>query len=107
MILLKSRSARTPEFGQPPKWCSATTLLVLRESTGLPLEPPMLEALAKYGKQDKSAAVFVQSFEPESLRLLRPQTTLRLIQLLDAPADVSPARLAEIAAYAVRNQLVE
>jgi glycerophosphoryl diester phosphodiesterase len=69
-------------------------------SIGLSLEPPLLAALAKYGRQDTSAAVFIQSFEPENLRLLRPQTTLRLIQLLDAPADVSPARLAEIATYA-------
>ena len=34
-----SRSARTPEFGQPPKWCSAMTSWVSRDSTGDPDEP--------------------------------------------------------------------
>jgi glycerophosphoryl diester phosphodiesterase len=69
-------------------------------SIGLPLEPPLLEALAKRGKRDQSAAVFIQSFEPANLKLLRTQTTLRLILLLEATADVSPARLAEIRTFA-------
>ena len=69
-------------------------------SIGLPLEPPLLATLAKYGKRDQSAAVFIQSFEPANLRLLRPQTSLRLILLLEATADVSPARLAEVRTFA-------
>ncbi len=69
-------------------------------SIGLPLEPPLLASLAAHGKHDQSAAVFIQSFEPANLQLLRPQTTLRLILLLDATADVSPARLAEIRTFA-------
>ena len=69
-------------------------------SIGLPIEPPMLDTLAKHGKRDASAPVFIQSFEPANLKLLRPQTTLRLILLLDAGADVSPARLAEIRTFA-------
>jgi len=44
--------------------------------------------------------VFIQSFEPSSLQTLRPLTSLRLVQLLDRGADVSPARLAQIATYA-------
>jgi len=69
-------------------------------SIGLPIEPPMLETLARHGKSDRTAAVFIQSFEPANLKLLRPQTTLRLILLLEATADVSPARLAEIRTFA-------
>ena len=69
-------------------------------SIGLPLEPPLLETLAKHGKRDRGAPVFIQSFEPANLKLLRPQTTLRLILLLEATAEVSPARLAEIKTFA-------
>jgi glycerophosphoryl diester phosphodiesterase len=69
-------------------------------SIGLPLEPPLLETLSRHGKRAKSDAVFIQSFEPANLRLLRPQTQLRLVLLLEATADVSPARLAEIRTFA-------
>jgi glycerophosphoryl diester phosphodiesterase len=69
-------------------------------SIGLPLEPRVLDALAAHGKATRADAVFIQSFEPASLQTLRPLTKLRLIQLLDQDADVSPARLAAIAKYA-------
>ena len=69
-------------------------------SIGLAIEPPMLETLARHGKRDSSAAIFIQSFEPANLKLLRPLTTIRLILLLEATADVSPARLAEIRTFA-------
>ncbi len=67
---------------------------------GLPLEPPLLETLARHGKRERSDAVFIQSFEPANLQLLRPQTSLRLVLLLEATADVSPARLAEVRKFA-------
>jgi len=69
-------------------------------SIGLPLEPPLLAMLAAHGNKDRTAPVFIQSFEPANLKLLRPQTSLRLILLLEATADVSPARLAEIKTFA-------
>ena len=69
-------------------------------SIGLPLEQRVLDVLATHGKQSRADLVFVQSFEPSSLRTLRPLTKLRLVQLLDRGADVSAARLAEIATYA-------
>ena len=69
-------------------------------SIGLPLEPSLLDTLARHGKRDRTAPVFIQSFEPANLKLLRPQTTLRLILLLEATADVSPARLAEVRTFA-------
>ena len=49
---------------------------------GLPHEAPLLAALTKYGHVEKSAPVFIQSFEVENLKALRPKTKLRLIQLM-------------------------
>jgi len=69
-------------------------------SIGLALESRLLDALAKHGHRARESAVFIQSFEPQSLRILRAQTRLRLIQLLDQDADVSADRLADIARYA-------
>ena len=59
---------------------------------GLPHEAPLLAALTKYGHIDKSAPVFIQSFEVENLKVLRGKTKLRLVQLMDekgSPADRS------------------
>lgn len=46
-------------------------------------EAPLLAALAKYGHTEKSAPVFIQSFEVENLKALRGKTKVRLIQLMD------------------------
>jgi glycerophosphoryl diester phosphodiesterase len=79
---------------------------------GLPLEPPLLAALAKAGWTEREAPVFIQSFEVDNLKMLRGQTRVRLIQLVDAegaPADgaaesyaamLTPAGLKAIAGYA-------
>lgn len=81
-------------------------------SIGLPLEPPLLAALAGAGWTTRDAPVFIQSFEVDNLKALRGQTEVRLIQLVDAsgaPADgaapsyaamLTPAGLRAIAAYA-------
>ena len=69
-------------------------------SIGLPLEPPLLETLGRHGKRERTDAVFIQSFEPANLQLLRPQTALRLVLLLEATADVSPSRLAQVRTFA-------
>lgn len=84
-------------------------------SLGLPLEPPLLLALKEAGYQDRTAPVFLQSFEVGNLRELRKSTDLPIIQLLDTgqPWDfiadgdertyrdlATPAGLAGIAAYA-------
>lgn len=88
------------------------------DSIGLALEPPLLAALEAAGWRDRSAPVFVQSFETANLRRLRGMTGVRLIQLIEdepglRPYDfvrsgdartyadlVTPAGLAEIATYA-------
>ena len=92
--------AKSRETGRPIGVYPETKHPTYFRSIGLPLEPPMLETLARHGKHDSTAAVFIQSFEPANLQLLRPQTTLRLVLLLEAKADVSPARLAEIRTFA-------
>jgi glycerophosphoryl diester phosphodiesterase len=56
---------------------------------GLPLEDRLLAALTKAGWNHRDAPVFIQSFEPGSLRYLRPRTSVRLIQLVDAD-DIAP-----------------
>ncbi len=70
-------------------------------SLGLALEPRVVEALARHGWNTPNAPVFIQSFEENSLRTLRPLTPVPLVQLLGAEvAPVTDARLATIAGYA-------
>jgi glycerophosphoryl diester phosphodiesterase len=52
-------------------------------SIGLPHEAPLLALLQKYGHTEKTAPIFIQSFEVENLKALRGKTKVRLIQLLD------------------------
>lgn len=47
-------------------------------SIGLDFETPLLDSLENF----KTGPVFIQSFEPEILKRLRPATSLRLIQLI-------------------------
>lgn len=83
---------------------------------GLPLEEPLLAALAAAGWTERDAPVYLQSFETENLRALRGRTNVRLVQLLaaaGAPWDLArrgdprtyadlatAAGLREIATYA-------
>jgi glycerophosphoryl diester phosphodiesterase len=78
-------------------------------SINLPLERPLLAALANAGWTTASAPVFIQSFETGNLKALKSQTGVRLIQLIDSgtSADgvsydsmITPAGLTAIAAYA-------
>jgi glycerophosphoryl diester phosphodiesterase len=69
--------AKSKEVGRAIGVYPATKHPTYFRSIGLPLEPPMLETLAKHGKKDRSAAVFIE-----------------------ATAEVSPARLAEIKTFA-------
>ena len=66
---------------------------------GLPHEAPLLTALTKFGHVAKSAPVFIQSFEVENLKALRPKTKLRLIQLMaetGSPPDRSDVTYAQM-----------
>lgn len=78
--LAKAQSAKTgrtigiyPETKHPSYFASI----------GLPHEAPLLALLERYGHVEKSAPVFIQSFEVENLKALRAKTKVRLIQLMD------------------------
>ena len=67
---------------------------------GLPHEAPLLAALTQYGHVEKTAPVFIQSFEVENLKALRSKTKLRLIQLMaetGSPPDRSDLTYAQMA----------
>jgi glycerophosphoryl diester phosphodiesterase len=50
---------------------------------GLTLEPKLLKILAEYGYTKKDSPVIIQSFEPSSLKDMRPHTQVRMVQLID------------------------
>ena len=66
----------------------------------LPIEEPMLASLAKRGLTQKTSPVFIQSFEASSLKRMRPLTAARLVMLVSSAAAVTPAKLAEMRAFA-------
>jgi glycerophosphoryl diester phosphodiesterase len=53
-------------------------------SIGLPIEPGLVRALNRNGLNRRGAPVFVQSFEQDNLRALRPWLKVPEVQLLDA-----------------------
>jgi glycerophosphoryl diester phosphodiesterase len=69
-------------------------------SLGLPLEPAFVDALRRNGLDRPGAKVFVQSFEPENLRMLRAEIGVPLVQLLGPRSAVDPDALRAIAEYA-------
>jgi glycerophosphoryl diester phosphodiesterase len=69
-------------------------------SIGLPLEERVVAAAKQHGLSTKASPIFIQSFEPDSLKRLRPMIDVRLVQLLDQTAAPSTVRLREIAGYA-------
>jgi glycerophosphoryl diester phosphodiesterase len=54
------------------------------KSIGLPLEKRLVDALAAAGWNRRDAPVFLQSFEPSSLKELRKLSPVRSVQLVDA-----------------------
>ncbi len=65
---------------------------------GLDPEAALLAALRDAGLDRPDAPVYIQSFEAESLRRMRPHTRLTLVQLIETvPADVAAiARYAQV-----------
>ena len=106
IALAKAATARTgrtigiyPETKHPSYFRAA----------GLPLEPVLIAALARAGWTRADSPVFIQSFEVGNLQLLRRETQVRLIQLIDTgtsadgssyDAMLTPAGLKAIASYA-------
>ncbi|WP_229490541.1 glycerophosphodiester phosphodiesterase [Pseudoduganella namucuonensis] len=68
---------------------------------GVPLEDRLLALLAAAGWSGRDAPVFVQSFEPGSLKYLRGKgSTLKLVQLIDADdVDLKTGALTYAAPY--------
>ena len=69
-------------------------------SIGLPHEAPLLAMLTRFAHVTKDAPIFIQSFEVENLKALRPKTKLRLIQLMEekgSPADRSDMTYSQMA----------
>ena len=78
----------------------------------LPLEPPLIAALRRFGLDRRRAPVFVQSFEVGNLRWLNRRLRVPLVQLLSTPTTppygywrsygelATPAGLRFIATYA-------
>ena len=63
---------------------------------GLPQEQSLLKVLERHGCSAPGSRVFIQSFDPANLRMLRGMTELPLVQLLENELG----DLAEIAGYA-------
>jgi len=71
------------------------------EALGLPQGPTLVHALAAHGYARRTDPVFVQSFERGNLEVLRLQTDLPLVQLLDVTlGNPTPTGLRDIATYA-------
>jgi glycerophosphoryl diester phosphodiesterase len=68
-------------------------------SIGLPLEPTLVHALREANLDRPDAPVFVQSFEASSLRCMRAELKVPLVQL-SKTERFGTAELAEIACYA-------
>jgi glycerophosphoryl diester phosphodiesterase len=86
------------EVGRPIGIYPETKHPTYFRAMGLALEEPILKALTMHAWNSREAPVFIQSFETENLRALRPKTRVRLIQLIDQ--DPTDAQLADIATYA-------
>ena len=69
-------------------------------SIGLPLEDRLLATLRARNLDGRDAPIFIQSFGAASLRMLRTQTPVRLVQLVSDSSQVTPNALREIATYA-------
>lgn len=85
-------------------------------SIGLSTEKPLIDALKANGYVERSSPIFIQCFEPSTLKRLHNETKLNLVQLIEesgTPYDlilakdplnctemVKPSGLAEVAKYA-------
>ncbi len=76
----KESAARGRTIGIYPETKHPT----FHHAIGLPLEDRLVEALKKAGWTDKSAPVFIQSFEVSNLKYLNSKIGVNLVQLVDA-----------------------
>ena len=86
----------TEELGRPVGIYPETKHPAHHRALGLALEPALVAALRRNGLDSAGAPVFVQSFDPASLRELAGTLTVPLVQLLGS----GPVDVAAIAGYA-------
>jgi glycerophosphoryl diester phosphodiesterase len=115
--ILALRAAKSAEQGREIGVYPETKHPTYFASIGLPLEERLAAALRKAGLDRRDAPVFVQSFEPGSLRTMAKLSAAPRVQLLGERAErpfdlqsagkatttadmITPAGLAEIATYA-------
>jgi glycerophosphoryl diester phosphodiesterase len=73
------------QSGKPISLYVETKNPTFHRQLGLPLEDKLLALLSAAGWTGKNAPVFVQSFEPGSLKYMRSKgSTLKMVQLIDA-----------------------
>src|SRR4029453_6257980 len=87
------------ELGRPIGVYPETKHPTYFRGIGLALEPKLLKSLDAHGWNRRDAPVFIQSFGSANLKILRPQTQVRLIQLVSDPSMVAGDGLKAIAAY--------
>lgn len=80
--LAKTKSAAT---GRTINIYPETKNPTFHRQLGLPLEDKLLDLLSQAGWNNRDAPVFVQSFEPGSLKYMRSKgSTVKMVQLIDA-----------------------
>jgi glycerophosphoryl diester phosphodiesterase len=82
-LVKKESKARNKVIGIYPETKHPTYF----KSIGLALEKRLVDQLVANGYRGKAAAVFIQSFEMANLKELRGMTEMRLVQLIDNPAN--------------------
>lgn len=82
VIELARRATR--ETGRTIWIYAETKNLSYHRALGLALEDPLLEMLAVVGWNICNSSVFIQSFEPSSLRYMREHSPVWMVQLIDA-----------------------
>lgn len=102
--IIRLAKAAEQRHGRPIGLYPETKYPSYLRAQGLALEGPLIAMLERYGYREADDPVFIQSFESGNLKVLRGNTRLRLIQLIeDSPAYramTTRQGLAEIAAYA-------
>jgi glycerophosphoryl diester phosphodiesterase len=88
------------ELGRPIGVYPETKHPTYFRGIGLALEPKLLKSLDAHGWNRRDAPVFIQSFESANLKILRPQTQVRLIFLVSDPALVAGDALKSVVAFA-------
>ena len=93
--------AKTKEKGRTIAVYPETKNPTYHRDLGLPLEDKLIDIVNKAGWNSKTAPIYVQSFEPSSLKYLRSKgLNTKLIQLIDADDyDLKAGKLTYAAPY--------